>query len=441
MVDDVRMLFASVARKQRYLDVEAAVARAQGELGVIPAASADRIAAVAKLEFLDGDRMAAEERETGHSMMPLISELARVAGTEHGGWVHWGMTTQNIQQTGDVLGLRAVHTTVCEMLSELLKTLADRCEESAEYVLPGRTHWQQAVPITFGYKMSSWIDVLLRHLERLDQLAPRLFTCMTGGAAGTFATLGEMGPAVQRGVSDRLGLRPMRVPARNIADHLAEFVCVLGLIAATTGSVGEEIALLMSTEYGEVSEPIPDGDVGSSTMPQKRNPKLCGGVVTTSAQVRAAVPVALEAMIQSHEVDGAKSALMDRAVEQACTSLVDALRMLINVVQGLELFPDRMRHNLTLTGGLISAEAVMMALATVIGRQAAHAAVHDAARRSATSSITFNAALAEDTRIGNVFTPEQVARLLDPTQHIGLSELLAHQTAARARHTLASRDE
>ena len=198
---DLGGIFSPSSRRQRYLEVEAALAEAQAELDIIPRAAANSIVKAARLEHLDQDRIAAEQARTGHSLVPLISELSRVVGSPDGGWVHRGATTQNIVQTGDILGLRAAHRILSTPLCDVLQALADLGERTADFVMPGRTHWQHAVPITFGFKVAAWSDVMIRHLERMQQVQPRLFTSMTGGAAGTFATLGEIGPAVQEGVA------------------------------------------------------------------------------------------------------------------------------------------------------------------------------------------------------------------------------------------------
>lgn len=430
----LREIFSPSARLQNYLEVEAALALAEEELEIIPAGVGQRIAAAARLEAVDQDRIAADQHVMGHLMMPVVTELARAVGDPDGGWVHWGATTQNIQQTGDVLAIRRAHQIITDLLCHLLDGLARLGEDSAETVMAGRTHWQQAVPITFGYKVAAWSDAFIRHLIRLDELRPRLLCSMTAGAAGTFATFGERGPDVQAGVARRLGLIPMTLPNRGIVDHFTELVCVLGMIAATGAGLAEEIARLMSVEFGEVSEPIPAGDVGSSTMPQKRNSKLCGKAVSTAAQIKALVPLALDGMIQSHEVDGARSVMIDHAVTESCILAGDLLTLLVTIVEGLEIFPDRMRANLDLTGGLISAEAVMMELGAVIGRQQAHEVVHAAARRVGVSHgrLSFAEALADASEITDHLDRRQIADLLDPTRHIGLSAELARQTASRA---------
>ncbi len=433
---DVRALFTPSARRQRWLNVEAALAQAEAEAGIVPFEAAAAIAAHADMAQIDEEALAAAEQTTGHVMVPLVAALADLAGPEHGGWVHWGATTQNIQQTGDTIGIRDAHRILARRIDSILGILATTAETNADTVMAGRTHGQHAVPITFGYKAAVWADVFCRHLQRMREIEPRLFMSMTGGAAGTFATFGEFGPDIQRGVAERVGLTPMALPSRAIVDHFAEWVCLLALIAGTAQSIAEEIIRLMAAEFGEVEEALPDTDVGSSTMPQKRNAKTSMGIVTAAAQVRALAPLALEATVQAHEVDGTRSAMMDRAVEQSATLLDDILAGLEKLLSGLQIHPQRMRQNLELTRGLISAEAVMMRLAERIGRQEAHAVVHHAATRAVTSGELFVDILAAEPAVNSRLTPEEIAVLLDPEQHVGLSAQLARETATRIRTLL-----
>src|SRR3954453_4554441 len=221
----IRALYRLENRWQAWLDVEVALARAQADLGIIPSDAAEAIAKVARLENMDRARSDAGFARTGHTLVPLVWELARIVGDPHGGWVHWGATTQNITQTGDLLVLRQAHQGFLRQIGQILAAMADLAERGADMVMPGRTHGQHAVLATFGYKVAVWIDELLRHVERFRQAAPRLFVAMLGGAAGTFASLGEEGPAVQAGIAKHLDMTPMRVPSRAIGDHLAENIC------------------------------------------------------------------------------------------------------------------------------------------------------------------------------------------------------------------------
>ena len=426
------MLFAKEHRWQCWLDVEAALAVAEAECGVIPAAAAEAIESVATLAVLDIARIERGIAESSHPLMALVTELSAAAG-EHGGWVHWGATTQNITQTGDLLVLRQAHGIFLHLIGEALSAMADLAERSAEMVLPGRTHGQHALPATFGYKVAVWIDELLRHVERLHQIAPRLFVSMLGGGAGTFASLGEQGPKVQAGIGRQLGLVSMAVPSRALGDHLAENICLLGLLAATSGKIGREIYTLMKTEFGEVEEPVPPGTVGSSTMPQKRNPKLCQDIIAASAEVRAMVPLALEAMQTEHEADRTTSLMMDTAEARACIATGDMLSRLGEVLRGLRLDPARMRRNLDLGGGLIMAEAVMLQLGATIGRQHAHDVVYDAAQAAFVEGRSFASLLAANPLVTAHLDAGSIAALLDPTAYTGLCAEMARTAGSRAR--------
>jgi adenylosuccinate lyase len=429
----LRALYRQENRWQAWLDVEAALARAQAQLGIIPADAAEAIAAKSKLELMDRNRIDEGFARTGHTLVPLVWELSRVVGEPHGGWVHWGATTQNITQTGDLLVLRQAHAIFFRQIGEILSAMADLAERTADMPMAGRTHGQHAVPATFGYKVAVWIDELMRHADRLREARPRLFVAMLGGGAGTFASLGEQGPPVQEAIGRLLGFGSMRVPSRALGDHLAENICILGLLAATCGKIGREVYTLMKTEFGEVEEPVPPGTVGSSTMPQKRNPKLCQDIIAAAAEVRSLVPLALEAMTTEHEADRTTSLMSDSAEARACIAMGDALSRLGEVMRGLKVDPRRMRANLDLGGGLIMAEAVMLDLGAAIGRQHAHDVVYDAAQAAFVEGKSFGDLLAADKRVTAHMKPEAIRKLLDPTAYTGLCAEMARDAASRAR--------
>ncbi len=433
----IRALYRQENRWQAWLDVEAALATAQAELGIIPAGAAEAIAAAARYELLDRARIDEGFARTGHTIVPLVWELSRVVGEPHGGWVHWGATTQNITQTGDLLVLRQAHRVILGLIAEALGAAADLAEKGADMPIAGRTHGQHALPATFGYKAAVWIDELIRHTERLQQAAPRIFVAMLGGGAGTYASLGADGPRVQEGIARQLGFGSMTVPARTISDHLAENICLLGLLAATCGKIGREIYTLMKTEFGEVEEPVPPGTVGSSTMPQKRNPKLCQDIIAAAAEIRSTVPLALEAMMTEHEADRTTSVMMDAAEARAGIATGDMLSRLVEVLRGLRLDPKRMRANLDLGGGLIMAEAVMLDLGKTIGRQHAHDVVYDAAQAAAVEGKPFAELLAADQRVSAHLDARAIQALLDPTAYTGLCAEMARDGAKRARKAAA----
>jgi adenylosuccinate lyase len=434
----VRALFAEPSRYQAWLDVEAALAQSQAELGIIPDQAAKEITRKARLSLLDMPAIRAGLARTGHPLVPLIWELDRVCDGDAGGYVHWGATTQNITQTGQLLLVRRAHGVFLRQLATLLEVLGGMAERTKDMLLPGRTHGQHAVPATFGFKVAVWIDELCRHVARLRGCEARVFVAMLGGGAGTMASLGAIGMAVQEKMARRLGMGAMPLPARSIGDHQAEYVGLLGLLAATSSKMGREIYTLMKQEFGEVEEPVPPGTVGSSTMPQKRNPKLSQDIVAAAAQVRALVPLALEAMQTEHEADRTTSIMLDRAITDACSLTGDILQRLILLFSGLQVFPDRMSRNVSLSGGLIMAEALMLELGKRIGRQRAHDAVYDAAQAAVTEGRPFHELLGEDARIRSHLTAEQMAELLDPARYVGLCREFAEQGAMRARNMVAA---
>ena len=433
----IRALYRLENRWQAWLDVEAALARAQGDLGIIPREAGEPIVRSARLELLDRRRIDEAAARTAHTLVPLVWELARVVGDPAGGWVHWGATTQNITQTGDLLVLRQAHRIFLRQLGTTLGAMAGLAERGAEMVIAARTHGQHAVPATFGFKVAAWIDELLRHVERLRGAEPRVFVAMLGGAAGTFASLGASGPAVQDGVARYLDMTPMAVPNRAIGDHLTEYVVLLGLLGATCGRIGREVYTLMKTEFGEVEEPMPDGSVGSSTMPQKRNPVYCQDVIACAAEIRSIVPLALEAMQTEHEADRTTALMIREATSRACILTGDMLLRVGMIMEGLTLNPERMRRNLDLGGGLIMAEAVMMQLGSTIGRQHAHDVVHDAAQAAFVEGGSFAALLGADARVTAHLDRTAIDALLDPTRYTGLCAEMARDAAGRARDAAA----
>ncbi len=437
----LRALFAETSRYQAWLDVEATLAQAQAELGIIPERAAAEITHKAHVSFLNLDNIHAGLARTGHPLVPLVWELDRVCDGDAGGYVHWGATTQNITQTGQLLLLRRAHSIFLRQLAAVLRALADLAERTKDALMPGRTHGQHAVPATFGFKMAVWIDELCRHVERLRGCEGRVFVAMLGGGAGTLASLGEIGLVIQEKMAARLGMESMTVPARTLGDHQAEYVTLLGMLAATCSKIGREVYTLMKQEFGEVEEPVPPGTVGSSTMPQKRNPKLTQDIIAAAAEVRALVPLALEAMQTEHEADRTTSIMMDHAVTQACGLMGDILQRLIVVLQGLQVFPERMRRNLELSGGLIMAESLMLELGKQIGRQRAHDVVYDAAQAAVTEGRPFRERLAQDKRVSAHLTSAQIDALLDPAQYTGLCRQFAERGALRARETAAAIEE
>lgn len=432
-VSPVAELFTEAATFQSYLEVESALARAQAVLGVIPQWAADTIATKARLELMDLERVYEGLEKTGHPLVPLVWELDRICGPEAGGYIHWGATTQNITQTGKLLQVRKCHQYYLDSIGRLLLTLAGLAEKSKDYAMPGRTHGQHAVPATFGYKVAVWIDEIIRHVGRLKGCEERVFVSMLGGGAGTMASVGLEGLRTQDLIAENLGLSSMSMPSRTIGDHLTEYITILAMVAATASKMAREVYTLMKQEFGEVEEPVPVGAVGSSTMPQKRNPRLSQDVVAWAAEVRTFVPLALEAMQTEHEADKTTSMMINSAIDRVCELTGNIVQGLNEIFSDIRLFPERMRQNLDLTGGLIMSERVMLALGSEMGRQRAHDAVYEAAQRSVNENRPFTETLSEEEEVASRLTNEEIRDLLDPEQYTGLCSYFAETFAEKAR--------
>lgn len=433
----IRALWTREARWQAWLDVEAALAQAEAELDMIPADAAVQIAKHCRLELLDIDQIEAGLALTAHSLVPLIWELDRVlsesVGEGVGGYVHWGATTQNITQTGDILQLRRAHQIILAQLGQLLTLLAALAERHADDPCAGRTHGQHAVPSTFGYKVGAWIDELCRHIERLEQAEPRIFVAMLGGAAGSLASFGAAGLDVQHAMARQLQLASMPVPSRTNHDHHAEYAANLAMLAATCRKIADETYTLMKPEFGEIEEPVPTGTVGSSTMPQKRNPKLSQDIRAVAAQVTTLFPLALDAMRTEHEADGSTSVMMEHVLRSSVELIGDILARMNALFEGIQVHPQRMRANLDLSGGLIMSERIMLALGARMGRQRAHDVVYEHAQDAAVRDASFRDLLLSDVEVRRYLSEPELNDLLDPSSYTGACSEIARGQASRAR--------
>ena len=429
----IRDMFAERNIYQVYLDVEAALARAQAQLGVIPQSAADKISSSAQIDLLDIDAIHEGLRISGHPLVPIIWELDRVCGEEAGGYIHWGATTQNITQTAKLLVVKRCHDIFLGNLGKLLNILADLAEKSKDYAMPGRTHGQHAVPMTFGHKVAVWIDEILRHIDRLKGCEERVFVTMLGGGAGTLASVGMEGLHTQELMAKELNMTSMPMPSRTTQDHQAEYVTILALFASTSTKMAREIYTLMKQEYGEAEERITEGQVGSSTMPQKRNPKRSQRIVANAARMRGYVNLSLESMQEEHEADASGDQMINAAIDEVCVITNEIILGLIDLFDGVNLYPERMRRNLDLSGGLIMSEQIMLELGKEIGRQRAHDVVYDAAQKSVNEGRSFLDTLAEEEDVVARLSKDQIAELLDPENYMGLCSYFAETFAARAR--------
>lgn len=385
----LREAFAPQAMYQAFLDIEKAVALSQGELGIIPQASAEIIASYCHYEHLDLVRLDADYRTTRHPLMPLINELVRLCGPVHGGYVHWGITTQNVIQTGLLLLTRRAQATLDGLLRDILSHLGRLARNHAATTMAGRTHYRHAVPITFGFKAAVWIEEMLQAADRLSEAQKRSFAVMAGGAVGCYSALGAAGPEFQSRVAARLGMGEMAIPSRAIRTHMCEYVNALSLLASVCHRIAEEVYQTSSEEYGELSEKLLEGAIGSSTMPQKINPVHCYGIIANSNKLYSLAGMLMASAHRPHESDGSTNQLFEDGLVDVIGAISDVLVRTEALVRDLNLDTLRMRENLDLSHGGIFGEYAMMRLGETLGKHKGHELVHEAAVAAATGEGEF----------------------------------------------------
>jgi 3-carboxy-cis,cis-muconate cycloisomerase len=432
--DPMRTLFEDRHLVQCWLEVEAALARAQARLGIIPAEAADEITRQARAEVIDLERLRQSMNLVGYPIVGLVKELAAACGGEAGRYVHWGATTQDIMDTGNVLQLRGALGLIESDLAQLREVLRGLAQTHRDTVMAGRTHGQHALPITFGFKVAVWVDELDRHAERFAQCRPRLLRCSFNGAAGTLASLGDQGWAVHQALAEELSLAPAAIAWHTARDSFGEFVALCGLLTATLGKLAREIAVLQQNEFGEVEEPFVHGKGASSTMPQKRNPILCETVIGLAGLVRQQVPSMLQAMQPEHERAMGEWHIEWDLLPHTCQLTHAALQHSLAIFSGLVVYPERMRQNLDLTGGLIVAEAVMMRLGHVLGRQRAHEVVYEACAAAIAQGQTLFETLSALPEISQHLSTDQLRSLLDPAGYVGLAPFFVDQLGESVPH-------
>jgi 3-carboxy-cis,cis-muconate cycloisomerase len=414
--------------------VEAALARAQAAVGVIPASAAEEIARQAHAEHIDLEALRAQTEVVGYPILPLVRMLASRCGDGNGEYVHWGATTQDIMDSATVLQVRRAHRILTRDIERVIGVAAHLAGRYRDTPMAGRTHGQQALPITFGFKAAIWVAELARHRDRMRAIAPRLFVGQLAGAAGTLAALGAAGLAVQERMMADLDLAVPPIAWHVARDAFAEFVSLLALICGTTAKIGQEIALLQTTEVAEVEEGYVEGKGGSSTMPQKRNPITCEALVAIGMIAVQDAALMFAAMRPDHERATGPWHVEWEVIPEACILSGAALHHTIALLRDLIVRPERMARNLQLTQGLIASEAVMMALAPAVGRQRAHDIVYRAAMRAHEAGLALESILQRDPEVAPHLSADRLRAALDPSSYTGLSAEFVDRVLAAVGH-------
>jgi 3-carboxy-cis,cis-muconate cycloisomerase len=420
----------------RCVEVEAALARAQARLGIIPAESAEAIthaagSLAAGRESLDLARLKRETETVGYPILPLVRQMAEMAGPP-GRHLHWGATTQDIMDTAAVLQIRAGLAIIEEDLSAARGHLAELARKYRDTPMAGRTHLQHALPVTFGYKAAVWLYALDRHADRLRELRPRVLLAQFGGAAGTLASLGNGEEAVKTRaeLARELGLGDPPITWHVVRDGIAETVQVLALLAGSLGKIAYDVMLMSATEFGEAAEPFVQGRGSSSTMPQKRNPISCELILAAAKVLRQQAGLVLDAVVTDFERATGPWHVEWVAVPEAFGYAAGALHQARFMLGGLIVDAARMAKNLAMTHGLIVAEAVMMGLALHTGRNEAHDLVYDACRIAIDTDRPLVEVLLETPAVSGPLGPEKLRELTDPANYLGAAPAMVDRLLA-----------
>jgi 3-carboxy-cis,cis-muconate cycloisomerase len=429
---EMRAVFSDDNLLRCYVEAEVALAVAQGRVGVIPREAAEAIAKLAPSVTLDRDALKRDAENVGYPIVGLVRQLSAQLG-EAGRYLHWGATTQDIMDTATVLQVRAGLALIERDMTAVAAALAALAAKHRDTAMAGRTHLQQALPITFGYKCAVWLSMLDRHAVRLRELKPRVLVAQLGGAAGTLASLGDKGLDVRREYARELGLGDPTITWHVARDAIVETVQFLGLVTGTLGKIGFDVMLMMATEVGEAFEPFATHRGASSTMPQKRNPISSEILLANAKAVRQHAGLMLDALIQDFERATGPWHVEWLAVGESFILTAGSLAQAKFLAEGLVVDAARMRENLDMTRGLIVAEAVMMGLAPHLGRQKAHDVVYAACRRALEGDKPLFDVLAADPAASSALPTERLRALCDPANYLGAAPAMTDAIVRQPR--------
>ncbi len=425
---EMRDVFSDETTVQLYLDVEAALARSQSNLGIIPKEAGEKITAAANLTWINWNTLKTRTEIVGYPILPLVEQLSLSVDDGYGQYCHWGATTQDIMDTADVLQIRKGITLLSKDLNAIAVALSKIVKKHMNTPMAGRTHLQHALPIPFGYKAATWLSSIDRHIKRLEEIKSRVFNVSFFGAAGTLASLGETdGLQTQTNLAKELNLNVPDVSWHSIRDNFCEVTGWLALVGASLGKIAYDIMLMMQTEIQEVAEPFLHGRGASSTMPQKRNPISSEVMLACSKLLREHHSSMLDAMVLDHERATGQWHVEWYTLPNAFIISSACLSSAKYLLEGLEISVENMKDNMNKTNGLIVAESVMMSLAPHIGRQIAHDIVYECCRDSLKNKTPFIDALLSQASISNIFNRSKLLEIVDPANYLGAAPAMAQR--------------
>ncbi|WP_207286335.1 3-carboxy-cis,cis-muconate cycloisomerase [Pseudomonas sp. FW300-N2A2] len=430
---DMREVFCDQGRVQAMLDFEAALARAEAHVGLIPQTAVAPIEAACRAGHYDFAALGEAIATAGNSAIPLVKALGKQIATtdaEAERYVHLGATSQDVMDTGLVLQLRRALELIESDLAQLGETLSTQAQRYVATPLAGRTWLQHATPVTLGMKIAGWLGAVTRSRQRLQELKPRLLVLQFGGASGTLAALGAQALPIADALATELRLTLPDQPWHTQRDRLVEFGSVLGLIAGSLGKLGRDISLLMQTEAGEVFEPSAPGKGGSSTMPHKRNPVGAAVLIGAATRVPGLLSTLFSAMPQEHERSLGLWHAEWETLPEICCLVSGSLKQALLVADGLEVDAERMARNLDLTQGLVLAEAVSIVLAQRVGRDTAHHLLEQCCKRAVVEQRHLRAVLGDEPHVTAELSAAELDHLLDPAHYLGQARTWVERAVA-----------
>lgn len=421
---EMRSVWDTENKLQKMLEVEAALAKAEASVNLIPEEAAEEISSKASTKYVTVQRVNEIEKETNHDIASIVKALAEVCEGNAGEYVHFGATSNDIIDTSQSLLFKDSITILRGRLTELAKVLLKLAEEHINTVCIGRTHGQHALPTTYGMKFALWADEIHRQIERLNQCEERLCVGMITGAVGTIAALGDEGLEVHRKASEILGLKPVLISNQVLQrDNHAEFIMDLANTASTLDKIAVEIRNLQRTEIKELGESFDaEKQVGSSTMPHKMNPITAERISGVSRVIRAYVVPALENNPLWHERDLTNSSCERIILPEACILTDYIIILALKVLNKLVFYPENIEKDLNITNGLIMAERFMAELTRKgMGRQTAYAIARKCSIEANKKNIGLIDVVLKENEIREYLSEEEIKEIMDPHTYIGSS--------------------
>ena len=418
---DIADLFTEERKLEYWLKVEGVLAEVHGELGNIPKEAAKEIKKKASLNYVNLERVKEIDNEIHHDLMAMVKALAEKCEDDAGKYIHLGATSYDIEDTATSLQLKAALNYIKNSLIKLLKSLIKLIEDKKDLVCIGRTHGQHAIPTTYGMRFGVWAYEIDRHLDRIYEVLERISYGKMSGAVGTMASFEEKGIDIQKLVTEKLGLNPVIIANQVIQrDRHAEVILLTSLIGQTLAKIARQYRVLQRNEIAEMFEPFKEKQVGSSTMPHKRNPHKSERICSIARVIKSNVIPALDNIVLEDERDLTNSA-SERIIIGENFILLDYItKELIENIEGIEFDAVKIEENLNLTKGACLSEKVMVQLVNKgIGRQEGHEILRKAAILARKEDRSMKDILNENKKITNLFSKEELSDLFDAHKYIG----------------------